>query len=849
MVNVAGRERMLTQKMSKIALLLAYSDDVDARKKLITTSHEFEDKLNGLIYGNYDYSLASLKDMKLDKQLKNVERQWKTLKQDIMQIVPGKDNQTLTIQQINTKSDQLVQQLDLVVETIEKKDNHSWQGIATDKTFFILLNVIFVTVLFVMWLLLSSLSKSEEKYRLLVHNSPIGILIVKGKKVHFINHFALKALGFSHENNMIGKSIHTFIHPDYESAVNSRLENVYEHKKVAELMEEKWLHKNGTMVNVEVMSIPYHIMGDNTTLCIFFDITKHKRYENEFELMHIELDNIRTALDQSSIVEITDTSGKIQYVNDKFCEISKYSKEEIIGNTYRFISSGYHSKEFYKNLWETIRSGNTWEGQVRNRAKDGSYYWVNTMIIPFINHHGNAYQYLTIRNDITNQKNAEKKLEILATRDGLTNLSNRRIFINEMEKTIAAEQPMAVLFLDLDRFKYVNDTLGHAVGDQLLQEVSNRLQEVVSEQGLISRQGGDEFTILVNTTERPFLSDLCQQIIRNIKYPYSIEEKEIVITCSIGISIYPDNGNDVETLMKNADLAMYWSKDNGKNNFSFFQEFMKEKSSRIMQLELELRKAIENEEFFLCYQPKAELNNGEIIGCEALIRWEHPAMGIITPAEFIPLAEDTGLINQIGEWVLREACKQTKSWHEAGYAELKMAVNLSVHQLNQANIVELVETILLEHHLDPGFLELEITESISMLSEKSKIKNLFALKELGVSIAIDDFGTGYSSLKYLHELPVNTLKIDKSFIKDIGQLNRITPSLMTNAILSLARSLHLEVVAEGIETIEQMNYLKKYQCKIGQGYFISKPLPADKMETFLNKNGKKQYPQVGPKDC
>ena len=788
-VNVAGRERMLTQKMSKIAFLLAYSDDADARKNLIANSNEFEDKLNGLMYGNYDYSLASLKDKNLNRQFKTVEKQWKSLKQDIHQIVPANGNQVLTIQRINTKSDQLVQQLDLIVKTIEKKDNRSLQGIATDKTFFIILNVIFVSVLFVMWLLLNSLSKSEEKYRLLVHNSPIGILILKEKKIHFINHFALKALGFSHENNIIGKSINTIIHPEFESVTNSRLENVYEHKKVAELMEEKWLKKDGTTVNVEVMSIPYHIMGDNSNLSIFYDITEHKRYENEFELMHIELNNIKTALDKSSIVEITDTNGKIQYVNNKFCEISKYSKEEIIGNTYRIMNSGYHSKEFYKNLWETVRSGNTWEGQVRNRAKDGSYYWVNTMIIPFINHHGNAYQYLTIRNDITNQKNAEKKLEILATRDELTNLSNRRIFINEMKKKIAAELPMAVLFLDLDRFKYVNDTLGHAVGDQLLQEVASRLKDVVSEQGLISRQGGDEFTILVKTIDRQFLSDFCQQIIRNIKYPYSIEEKEIVITCSIGISIYPDHGNDAETLMKNADLAMYWSKDNGKDNFSFFQEFMKEKSSRIMQLELELRKAIENEEFFLCYQPKAELNNGEIIGCEALIRWEHPTMGIITPGEFIPLAEDTGLINQIGEWVLKEACKQTKSWHEAGYSELKMAVNLSVHQLNQSNIVGLIETILNEHQLDPGFLELEITESISMLSEKSKIKNLYSLKELGVSIAIDDFGTGYSSLKYLHELPVDTLKIDQSFIKDIGQRNSITPSLMTNAILSLARSL------------------------------------------------------------
>ncbi len=434
-----------------------------------------------------------------------------------------------------------------------------------------------------------------------------------------------------------------------------------------------------------------------------------------------------------------------------------------------------------------------------------------------------------------------QNIKNIATHDYLTHLTNRRKFECELQEAIKRKDSIAVLFIDLDRFKYVNDTLGHSIGDQLIKAVARRLKEIVEKDAIVSRQGGDEFTILVSYKDRDSIASLAKEMTERIKQPYMIEQKEILITCSIGISIYPEHGNDIETLMKNADVAMYWSKDQGKDGFSFYETHMKEKSVRIMQLELELRKAIDNNEFILYYQPKIDLKTNEISGCEALIRWNHPTMGMVSPAEFIPLAEETGLISQIGEWVLREACLQNRKWHEAGYTDFIMAVNMSAHQFKQPTMIGMIERILHETNYEAKHLEIEITESISMLSEEVIMSQLHALKQLGVSIAIDDFGTGYSSLKYLDMLPADVLKIDKSFIDEIGRMNHLSSSLMTNAIISLAKSLKMKVVAEGIENFDQIHYLKLHNCEYGQGYLISKPLPACELEMKFMTNNEKVF--------
>ncbi|WP_458414503.1 EAL domain-containing protein [Schinkia sp. CFF1] len=830
-INEVGRERMLSEKISKKAIQLVLLNNSNTKNDLISAENEFEDNLNRIKREIKNERFKTIKE-ELNSNIETIEQQWSLVKTDIDQLLSDREKHVLTIGQMDVNSDKLLLSLDKIVRLLEKEDSKSLQGLTTDNILLLSFNLIFIIILFVIWRLLVSLSNSEKKYRILIENSPLGIMMFKDSKVKFINKFALQSLGFSSEMKIIGKPIYTFIHPKYHELVTARLNCVQEKNQVADLIEEEWVKANGEVIIVEVMSIPFYIMGNNINLTIFRDITEQRRSSNYFK----ELINIKEALEKSSIVEITDNEGVIQYVNDKFCDISKFKASEVVGKTYRMLKSSYHTQEFYKVLWETISQGKVWEGQVKNRAKDGTFYWTQTIIIPFINNNGEPYQYLTIRNDITDKKEAEEEIHLLATKDHLTQLLNRRAFEQKLQEQINRQESVAVFFLDLDRFKYINDSLGHSIGDILLKLVADRLRKIAedaSTESAISRLGGDEFTILFKYTDKRCISKFAKQIINEIKRPFLLGEKELLITCSIGVSIYPDHGKDFETLMKNADVAMYWSKQNGKNDYSIYQNHMIEKSAEIMELELELRKAVDNKEFVLYYQPKVDLFTGEIVGCEALIRWNHPSKGLISPTIFIPLAEETGLINAIGDWALKEACRECKKLHEEGFSELQMAVNISVYQLKQENFVSTIESVLQETQLNSRFLELEITESISMLSRSNKINKLYELKEIGVSLAIDDFGTGYSSLKYLTKMPVDTLKIDKSFIDEIGRSNHLS-ALMINAIISLAKSLNLEVVAEGIETEEQMNYLTRHYCDVGQGYLISKPLKADELEEFLS---------------
>ncbi len=824
---------MLIESINKKAIQMVYMNDATTKKDLLAHSSEFENELHSLMYGNEELNLAPLQINNLNSNLIIVEKLWKSLKLNLDEIIIGNNYQAYTIQRIDKKSAEMIRQLEIVVQLIETQSTQNFQGLAKDNLLIIGINLLFIMMLFLAGGLLSKLSKSESRYRLLVDHSPLGIMIFKDKDIHFINDFAAKALGYSNKKEILGRPVFTIVHPDYHSMINSRIEQIHEHNQVLDLIEEKFIKKDGTTIIVEVMGIPFQVMGEKTVMAIFHDITEQKQSENKFEHIYNELKDIRMALEISSVVEITDHSGVLLYVNENFCKVSQFAKEELIGQTSKLINSNYHPKEFFQNLWDTIQDGRVWEGRVQNRAKDGTLFWLNKLIIPFINDEGQPYQYLAISYDITDAKNAENEIKKMAIQDPLTSLPNRRKFEQELQQVIADEESVAILFIDLDRFKYVNDSLGHSAGDDLIRLVSARLKKIVGSKAIVSRQGGDEFAILYRYKDKESISSFTQKITYGIKRPFLIQQKEILITCSIGISLFPENGHDFETLMKNADVAMYWSKDNGKDHFSFYQDHMKEASANIMKLEWELRKAVDNQEFVLYYQPKIDLNTDMIVGCEALIRWKHPTMGNISPAEFIPLAEETGLINQIGEWVLREACQQNKKWQEAGCTEFQIAVNISVHQLKQANIVTMIRNILTETNLDARFLELEMTESISMLNDNNEMEKLYALKKLGVSLAIDDFGTGYSSLKYLDKLPVDTLKIDKTFIDEIGRNNHKKSSLMLNAIISLANSLKLTVVAEGIETAEQLHYLKKNNCNLGQGYLISKPVPPEQLEHLI----------------
>ncbi len=549
-----------------------------------------------------------------------------------------------------------------------------------------------------------------------------------------------------------------------------------------------------------------------------------------------ELRDFKFALDQSSIVSVTDRKGIFTYVNQKFCEVSKYSREELLGKDYQVINSEFHRSEFFKKIWRTISSGHVWKGEIKNKDKNGNYFWVDTTIVPFTNEVGRPYQYVSIHTDITERKKALEEINFLVYNDELTSLPNKRKFIDKLRSHVETKRkyqnPIAVFCIDLDRFKILNDSMGHRFGDIFLKKVAERLKSCFSKHDFVARQSGDEFIVYLLNADEQKAKQVAQLIMKEINVPFFIEGHPYYSTCSIGISMYPIDGDKAEELVIKANIAMYRVKKNGKNNHQFYDAQMDQQVRREMELDKYLRKALQYEEFDLYYQPKLDLHTGEISGMEALLRWECPKMGMVSPNEFIPLAEETGLIIPIGEWVLRKACQQNKLWQEAGYPPMRVSVNLSVRQFQDPNLVLTVIKALEDANLDPKYLELEITENIAMDNKDFVNQKLETLRELGVHISIDDFGTGYSSLSYLGKYPINTLKIDKAFVDEIIHSKDTS---VVRAIIALAHSFNLNVIAEGVEVQEQIDCLKKYACDEIQGYILSKPLKTEAFEEQILK--------------
>ncbi|PWK05712.1 putative bifunctional diguanylate cyclase/phosphodiesterase [Tumebacillus permanentifrigoris] len=522
--------------------------------------------------------------------------------------------------------------------------------------------------------------------------------------------------------------------------------------------------------------------------------------------------------------------GQIIDVNQTFASMFGYKQSEMLG----MPLLGLVDTSSRAELQDFILSEDDVSYEILGLRADGTQIAIELVGTPCF-YEGRIARVVAVR-DITERKQAQEIINHMAYHDTLTNLPNRVLFNDRLAEALelaAREgQKLAVMFLDLDRFKLVNDTLGHTMGDKLLKGVAARVSHCVRAGDIVARMGGDEFTILLpNLQSEDEAVEIAQKVIQALAQPFVIDDYELHTTTSIGISLYPEDGQDTQVLMKNADTAMYRAKDQGRNNYRFYAPTMNMRGIERLELENGLRYAVERNELVVYYQPRVNIVTGQIMGMEALVRWEHPQLGLVSPGQFIPLAEETGLIVPIGEWVMQTACRQNKAWQEAGYPPMHVAVNLSARQFQRPGLVERVREVLAESNLEPQYLELEITESITMHDVDFTIATLRELSNMGVLISIDDFGTGYSSLTYLKHFPINTLKIDQSFVREIT-IDPYNAAIVTTVIY-LAQNLKLKVIAEGVETEEQLSYLRDHECDEMQGYLFSRPVPADEFEKLL----------------
>ena len=557
------------------------------------------------------------------------------------------------------------------------------------------------------------------------------------------------------------------------------------------------------------------------------DITEQKRHEKELRLAAAVLETATEA------VMICDKELNITAVNKAFTEITGYTEAEALGKSPDEVNAANEDEFFYAQTMQSIKHGGYWQGEVCNRNKVGNIYYEWLTISAQLDKSGELEAYVSLFSDITKKKQAETKIFTQANYDNLTGLANRNLFTNRFEHTLELAErehtKVALLYIDLDGFKHINDSLGHSAGDLLLQEASKRLTGCVRKSDTITRLGGDEFAIIMAGNETIYsVESVANNILNLMSQPYSLKGKMGYVTASIGVTFYPDDGNDTESLLRKADSAMYKAKENGRNNFQFFTSEMEAIAQQRRELEIQLRKAIDNNALYIEFQPIHCTESNKIKSAEALVRWEHPELGYIPPNKFIALAEEIGLIHQLGEWILRESCASAKQWIEQFDDAPNIAVNISSLQFQKSNWIETVSDILDVTQFPAEKLTLEITEGLLIEEDSKTEQQLNQLKDLGIHLSIDDFGTGYSSLSYLKRFPIDTLKIDKSFISELSKGEE--DEALVNAIIALAHNLGLKIIAEGVELEEQKQWLSKNKCQYIQGFLYS---PSLKNQAFM----------------
>jgi diguanylate cyclase (GGDEF)-like protein/PAS domain S-box-containing protein len=589
--------------------------------------------------------------------------------------------------------------------------------------------------------------------------------------------------------------------------------------------------KSGELRQVLASFTPVRIDDEEYLIGVALDLTDRHRADAEMR-------KLSRALEQTAdTVMITDRAGILEYVNPSFEKITGYSAAEAIGRKPGMLRSGKQSADFYRVLWETILNGEVFSDVFINMNNAGNLYYEQKTITPLRDNQGMITHFIATGRDISERIEYEERLRFLAHHDAVTTLPNRALLLDHLKIAMAGarahNRQIAVVFLDIDRFKNINDTLGHDAGDALLLELGNRLHNHLRGHDSIARFGGDEFVIVLNEVESPDdAATLAQRILENLIRPFSVADTLLHVSTSIGIALFPNDGEDSGTLLKNADAAMFRAKEMGGSNYQFYSADMGAHAQKRLTLENSLRLALERNEFVIHYQPLISADTGRIIGCEALLRWQHPEQGLVSPLDFIPLLEETGLIVVVGRWVIETACAQLAFWHRNGHKDMTMAINMASRQFHEAELVGFITDRLQHYQIEPRYLELEITESTLMQYIPATADTLGALSHLGVHIALDDFGTGYSSLSYLRRFPIDTLKIDRSFVRDIpGDQGDCE---IVRAIIALAQSLHLRVVAEGVETAEQQQFLAELRCDVMQGYLFSKPVGSDEFNRLLS---------------
>jgi diguanylate cyclase (GGDEF)-like protein/PAS domain S-box-containing protein len=653
-----------------------------------------------------------------------------------------------------------------------------------------------------------------------------------GKFIYWNRQFE-KITGRSHMDIASAHPLDFFGAPEEKNLIQERIAKVLETGSAT--MEVELLAADGKRIPHFFSGARIKMQGRVCICGTAVDTTDRRRTEESLRL--------RNRAIQASVnaIVITDLEGSMEYTNPAFERITGYSIDEAVGRNCSFLQGDDTEQPGLASIRRAVRLQEEGTALLRNYRKDGTLFWNDLHIAPVPNTDGKVTHFVGVLNDVTGIKHYEEQLELHASVDSLTGLANRNVLKDRIRHAIAAAQRqrnmIAVGFIDLDNFKFVNDSLGHSIGDELLKRVAERLSSCLRGQDTIARYGGDEFAfVLAGQHEEKGVALLMERVLKVLDRPFHIDHNKFFISCSIGLSFYPRDGEDVDTLLKNADAAMYRAKERGRNNFQFYTPAMNQKVTERLSLESKLRQALEADEFVLHYQPKVEIATGRIVGVEALLRWNAPQGGLVAPSTFIPLAEETGLIVPIGEWVLNTACSHIRALRETGLAPVQVAVNISARQFESRNLVELVDKALMKSGLEASLLELELTESLVMQNPEDVIRVLLDLKDMGLNLSIDDFGTGYSSLSYLQRLPVDRLKIDQSFVRDIGA--DPNDAIIARAVISLGHNLGMSVVAEGVSNNEQLQFLRAHGCDEMQGFLFSQAVPIHELALLLREDRK-----------